>query len=225
MRRISLFSGPQLLLLALLALAACQALPVQPLATPARQITYDGAVKVTIAAGQTFPGTNIAYQGKAPDGRAILSVGGLQALKATADSVNWSGALVLFSLVDLNLRVLSYDESKLDLAGTIHVVVQDPTPTPATPSSRLIADFTIPVTYTVDRNRQIPGTTVSYVGAKTQGAEFANLDQVPYRDRFDSVVWQGRLRDRIAVRVDLRLFDFNDDRAVLGGTARVMFEQ
>jgi len=210
---------------ALLWITRCQNVPIVSPPTPPRQIAYDGAVTLQVASGSTLPGTNITYEGKAPDGRAIMRINGLQALKSTADSVNWTGALVLFSLVDLNLRVVTYDNSGMTLAGTIHLVVQDPTPTPADPSTNLIADFTIPVTYIVSRYQTVPGTVISYVGAKPEGAEFANLDQYPYRQRFDSVVWQGRLRDRVAIRYELRVLDFNDDRAVLGGTAHIMFEK
>ena len=51
-----------------------------------------------------------------------------------------------------------------------------------------------------------------------------NLDQYPYRDRFDSVVWAGILRDRIAVKMEMRVLDFNDDRVIFGGTTTVGFE-
>ncbi len=217
--------GILITLAALLWLIGCDNLPGISHPTPARQITYDGAVTLKIPIGATLPGTNITYEGKAPDGRAIMRINGLQALKSTADSVNWTGALVLFSLVDLNLRVITYYNSGMNLAGTIHLVVQDPTPTPADPATNLIADFTIPVTYIISRNQTIPGTVVSYVGARTEGAEFANLDQYPYRQRFDSVVWQGRLRNHISLRLETRVLDFNDDRAILGGTARIMFEK
>jgi hypothetical protein len=215
-------------LTALLFLAGCGMLPfnnpLNSVPTPSRQISYDGAVTMSIHAGETLPGTGIAYQGRAPDGRAIMSINGLQALKSTADSVNWSGALVLFSLVDLNLRVLTYDDSGMTLAGTIHVVVQEPNPTPAALNPNPTASFTIPVTFTVPRSGVIPGTTVGYVGARPNGAEFSNLDQVPFRERFDSVVWEGYLRERIALRMDVRVVDFNDDRVILGGTARISFE-
>lgn len=213
--------GGLVLVLLLAAFPACQFLATP---TPARQISFDGPITITIQAGTTLPGTTMAYNGKAPDGRAIMILNGAQSLKATADSVNWTGALVLFSLVDLKLRVLTYDENNITLAGTIHLVVQEPNPTAGNLPVNRLGEFTIPVTYTVNRGAFIPGTNVSYVGAKTGGAEFTNLDQVPYRERFDSVVWQGHLRERIALRLDMRVLDFNDDRAVLGGTAQVIFE-
>ncbi len=208
-------------------LTACGAIPFigNAAPTPARQVSFDGAVTLSAKAGEAIAGKGIIYQGKAPDGRSILSIDGLQALKSTADSVNWSGALVLFSLIDLKLRVVSYDENAIALAGTIHIVVQDPNPTAGNPSANPIASFVVPATFTVSRNATLPGSTVSYLGAKSGGAEFANLDQFPFRERFDSVVWQGHLRDRIALRMDLRVLDFNDDRVILGGTANIIFEQ
>lgn len=207
--------------------SACAAIPSVNLGgpTPSRQVSYDGLVTLSAKTGEAIAGTSIVYQGKAPDGRAILNIGGLQGLKSVADSVNWSGALVLFSVVDLNLRVVSYDENGITLAGTIHVVVQEPQPAAGTTSQNQIASFLIPATFTVNRNGTLPGTTVVYVGAKTGGAEFANLDQFPFRERGDSVVWEGHLRDRVALRADLRVVDYNDDRVILGGTVRLTFEQ
>src|SRR5436190_17702978 len=84
-------------------LTACDSLPIiggGAVPTPSRQIEFDGPVTLGVHAGQTLVGTSIAYQGRATDGRAIMSINGQQALKATADSVRWTGALVLFSLVD-----------------------------------------------------------------------------------------------------------------------------
>lgn len=205
-------------------LSGCQFLPgAGP--TPSRQISYEGPVTLTIQTGATLPGTTIAYFGKAPDGRGIMNINGVQALKSTADSVNWTGALVLFSLIDLKLRVVTFDENGMTLAGTVRVVVQEPAPVAGNPSANRAADYVIPVSYTVNRGDVIPGTNVAYVGARTGGAEFTNLDQFPFRERFDSVVWQGHLRERIALRVDLRVLDFNEDRVVLGGTAQIIFEK
>ncbi|MCC7161748.1 MAG: hypothetical protein IT331_04585 [Anaerolineae bacterium] len=212
----------------LVALAGCGNLPIVGglggSATPERQITFEGAVTLNVKVGGQLAGTGIVYQGKAPDGRAVVMIDGLQGLKSTADSVKWTGALVLFSLVDLNLRVVTYDESSMNLAGTIRIVVQEPNPTPGDIMANPMATFTIPLTYVVNKNTTIPGTNVTFEGADTGGARFQNLDQIPFRERFDSVVWQGHLRERIAVRYELRLLDFNDERAILGGTAGIVFE-
>ncbi len=204
-------------------LGGCQVLPgAAP--TPSRQISYQGPVTLQLKAGETLPGTTLAYYGKAPDGRAIMELGGAQALKSTADSVNWTGALVLFSMIDLKLRVVTFDEAGMTLAGTIQIIVQEPAPVAGNLSANRAAEYTIPVSYTVNQGDVIPGTNVRYVGARTGGAEFTNLDQYPFRERFDSVVWQGHLRERIALRLDLRVLDFNDARVILGGTAQIIFE-
>src|SRR5205085_10389255 len=119
---------------------------------------------------------------------------------------------VLFSLVELNLRILTYDETGMTLAGTVHIVVQEPEPIAGNPTPNPLASFLVPITFTVPVNGTIPGTNVAYVGDKTGGAQISNLDQYPFRERFDSVVWQGHVRQRIAIRQDLRVIDFNDDR-------------
>lgn len=201
----------------------CQNLPgAAP--TPPRQISYEGPVTLQLKAGETLPGTTVAYYGKAPDGRAIMGLGGAQALKSTADSVNWTGALVLFSKIDLKLRVVTFDETGMTLAGTIQIIAQEPAPVAGVLTAQRAAEYTIPVSYTVNQGDAIPGTNVQYVGAHANGAEFTNLDQYPYRERFDSVVWQGHLRERIALRLDLRVLDFNAARVILGGTAQIIFE-
>lgn len=191
----------------------------------AQRLVYDGAITLSIRSGSTLPGTTIAYQGRAPDGRAILTLSGLQALKSTADSVTWSGSVLPKTTVTLNLRVLTYDDAAVNLGGTIHLEILDPNPQPGEPSPNLITGYSIPVTYNVPRAATIPGSVVIYMGEKPEGAEFANLDQYPYRQRFDSVVWQGRVRDKIALRLDLRVLNYNADAVLLGGIAKVMFEQ
>lgn len=223
----STFNLSLLAFIFLLLLPACTSLPFigGGTPTPARQISYDGAITLSAKINQPLAGTSIIYQGKAPDGRAVLNIDGLQALKSIADSVNWKGALVLFSAVELNLRVVSFDESGITLAGTVHAIIQEPSPAAGDISKNQIASFTIPTTLTVNTGTNIPGTTVGYVGAQTGGAQFSNLDQIPFRERFDSVIWTGHLRDRIGLRIDMRVLDFNNDRVILGGTATVVFEQ
>lgn len=210
-------------------LAACGGVTVPSLpdgqsASP-NALAYDGAITLSIKRGGTLPGTNLGYQGKAPDGRAIMTIGGLQALKSTADSVSWDGVIVPGSLVNLSLRVANYDNNSVNLFGTVHVGIQEPNPQGGDPAQNLITGFTIPVTYTVDKNTAIPGSVVQYLGKSEQGAQFSYIGQVPYVQQFDSVVWQGHLRDKVALRYDLRVINYSDDSATLVGTVRVMFEQ
>lgn len=219
-----------LLLIFSAALVACGGASGPPLpggVTPnaPADLKYEGAITLGVTTGSNVPGTTIIYQGKTADGRAILNIAGLQSLKSTADSLDWAGPIGAGAQANLGLRVVTFDDSNLALAGTIRLIIPGVNPQPGNPSSNLIAGYTIPTTYNVPRGTTIPGSVVQFVGSTPQGAQFTNLDQFPYRQRFDSVIWQGHLRDKIAVRLDLRLINFGDDSALLGGTARVMFEQ
>ncbi len=216
------------LLLTLLGLSACSldSLPfVGTTPIPPNQVTYDGAIALSIKNGQTLAGTNLAYQGKSVDGRALLLIGNEQAAKSTADSVNYTGEPVPGSLVKLNLRVGMYDQNTVNLVGTVHIEIKDIQPTAGDPAPESLAAFGIPVQYTVAKSQNIPGTTVQYLGQSRDGAQFSNLGQFPYRQQFDSVVWSGRLRDKVSVKLDLRLITFSEDSATLLGTAQVLFEK
>jgi hypothetical protein len=195
--------------------------------TPAAgsDLTYDGALSITVKNGQNYPGTDVGYQGKSADGRALLVIGGEQAAKSTLDSVNFSGVLVPGTQLNLTTRVGTYDQNAVTLLGTVHIVIQDPHPQAGDPSPNQITAFSVPVQYTVNKNSYIPGSTAQFLGQSTQGAQFSNIGEFPYRSQFDSVVWTGHLRDKVAVRLDLRLLNSSDESATLAGTAQVKFEK
>jgi hypothetical protein len=211
-----------------LILAACSGqLGLGSIDTPGapNQLSYDGAITLAIRNGQTLPGTNVGYQGKTSDGRALLTIGGVPAPKSTADSVNFTGSPIPGTLLTLNLRVGTYDSNTVNLLGTVHLVISDPLPQPGELASDSITAFGIPVQYSVNGGGTIPGSTVQYVGKTDQGAQFNNVGGFPYRQQFDSIVWNGHLRDKVALRLDLRLISYSEDSAVLVGTAQVHFEK
>jgi hypothetical protein len=212
----------------LLILAGCGGLPFfgsGNTPTSSNQISYDGAIAFTIKNGQTFPGTTLGYQGKTPDGRALVTIAGLQAPKSTADSVNFVGAPIAGTLLSLNTRVGTYDNNAVNLLGTIHLVVDDPVPQAGTFGTDSITAFGIPVQYSVNKGDPIPGSTIQFLGKADQGAQFNNVGGYPYRQQLDSVVWNGHLRSMVALRLDLRLISYSEDSATLVGTAQVRFEK
>ncbi len=188
-------------------------------------LTYDGAITVVIKNGMPLAGTNLGYQGKSVDGRALLLIGGQQAAKQLADSVNFSGTIVPGTSVRLNTRVGPYDQSSVNLIGTVHIEIEDAQPNAAEPSQDIITAFGIPVQYRVNRGDSIPGTLVQFLGQTSQGAQFSNLGEFPYRSQLDSVVWNGHLRDKVALKLDLRLLNASEDNAALVGTAQIRFEK
>ena len=208
--------------------AACSGLPgfgSGDTSTSANQISYDGAIALTIKNGQTLAGTTIGYQGKTSDGRALVIINGQQAPKSTADSVSFVGAPIPGTHLNLNTRVGTFDNNAVNLFGTLHLVVDDPVPQMGSFGPDSITAFGIPVQYSVNKGDSIPGSTVQFVGQTDQGAQFANVEGYPYRQQLDSVVWNGHLRDKVALRLDLRLISFSADSATLVGTAQVRFEK
>ncbi len=224
---------PRLFFLALIffavVLAGCsgELIPTASVGTPtvANSLTYDGSITLSIKNGQTLAGTNLGYQGMSADGRALLLIGKQQAAKSTLDSANYSGSPVLGTQMVLNMRVGTYDQNSVNLIGAVHLEIQDTHPQASDPAPDSITAFSIPVQYTVNKGSTIPGTTSQYLGQTTQGAEFSNLGEFPYRQALDSVVWSGHLRDKVFVRLDLRLLTFSETSATLIGPAQVRFEK
>ncbi len=80
---------------------------------------------------------------------------------------------------------------------------------------------TVPVLYWVDRGKAIPGTTLTYQGKTDQGALLGGVEGYPYRKTADSILWEGRLRDRVWLQLEGRTGLFDDDRLQVLGLATV----
>ncbi len=216
-------------LLVLVALAGCagQVGPISLGATDAplgKQLVYDGAITFSIKAGGGLTGTTLGYSGRSPDGRAILTVNGQQALKSTADSISWTGSLAPGSLTTLSMRVGPYDGNGITLVGKVNVTIQGANPQLGNPSPNILTTYQIPVTYDVQKGDFIPGSLVQYAGAQADGAHFQNAGPLPFQN-LDSLVWQGRLKDKIALRLDLRILTYSDSGVRLAGFAKLFFEK
>lgn len=214
-----------LLVLATISCAAIPGLGSSDSLPALNQIVYDGAITLAVKNGQTYPGTTIGFLGKTLDGRARVTIGGQEAPKSTADSVNYSGVLVPGTEMTLNTRVGTYDNNTVNLFGTIHLVVRDPEPQMGTLGAETITAFGIPVNYNVNRGDSIPGSTVQYLAKTEQGAQFSNVEGTPYRQQLDSVVWMGHLRAKVAIRLDMRVVTFSDESVNLIGTAQLQLEK
>ncbi|MGE5140779.1 MAG: hypothetical protein ACM3JD_15035, partial [Rudaea sp.] len=58
-----------------------------------------------------------------------------------------------------------------------------------------------------------------------QGAWFSSIGEYPYRQQFDSVVWSGHIRDKLALKTDLRIVAISQENVSLFGTAQIRFEK
>jgi len=185
------------------------------------KLTYTAPVEISVKAGENLPGTSIRYVGKSENGAELL-IAGQHALKQKGDSLDWEGDPVEGVSVDLSMRILWFTEEALHLVGTGKVVVRQPNPQPAFIQDDWPLKFTnAPVTYGVDRNEYIPGTTIEYLGKEEEGAHLGGIDGYPYRKGADSILWEGKLREKVYLRLNVRVLYIGEDSLRVGGTASI----
>jgi len=218
-------------LLVVVALTACSNIPFLGSAspTPSSNLTYDVPVMtLTILNGKMLPGTNLAYAGKTDTGAAKMLIGGLVAPKQILDTVDWQGEPTANVKVKLTMRVVTFDENSVTLGGSAHieltnVKVQPATGVSGTPSAALM-EFSAPVTFSLKPNEQIPGSLLFYTGMTADGAQFGGLEGYPYRKQADSLQYIARLAPKVTLRLDLRVINFSETGAVVGGTATIRID-
>ncbi len=208
-----------LLVLTLLALALAQSGCLTRIGATPERLCFNLPTALTLERGATLSGTDIQYESSSEDG-VYLIIGGQRALKRTGDSVEWSGAPIAGTEVELDLRVIRHTEEQVNLAGKAGVVIRDVAPQPGLMDTSSQMSFSGPVAYGIAAGSYIPGTTLTYVGETEQGAELGGLfNEYPYRQVGDSIVWEGRLRDGVYLRMELRTVQFDDDGLRVAGLA------
>ena len=205
---------------------ACDALPAIPLLSGTTQsssggLTYEAPVTLTVRNGTVMPGTSIAYGGKTSAGAAKVMFSGLAASKQTGDSVDWQGEPAPNVKVALTTRVVSFDESNLTLFGTAHIEVTHLAVKTGESPSMAPMEFSAPVSYSLAKNATIPGTLITFVGSTSEGARFSGVEGYPYRKTLDSLQYSGQLTPQVFVKLDLRVLNFSETGAVVGGAANV----
>ena len=197
-----------------LSVTAC----ARQLSTGAMQ--YSTAFERNIPTGQTLPGTDIKYIGKTEQG-AQMSIGGQTAIKRSLDSLTWHGDVAPGVNVDYSLRILTFDSQSLDTGGTAKVVLASVKPQAASPTSlpKDALTFKGVVSYNVPKGKTIPGTTISYEGKTPDGAKLGGIEGYALRKQADSILWTGRLADKVFLGLDLRVVLFTDSSLRTTGTA------
>ena len=197
-------------------LAGCLVRPNREL----KELTYKAPMEIGLDPGDSLPGTNITFQGL-EDSSAVVFVGDQKALKRKGDSVDWAGQPVAGTDLKLTLRVAWYTEDKLFLVGTAVVKVDQPVPTIVNVPDDIPMTYHAPVAFSVAREALIPGTTVSYAGEEEGGAKLGGVEGYPYRKSGDSIVWEGKLRNNVYLRVNVRVVHFNASSLRIAGLATV----
>lgn len=213
------FRALLLLLLATLFLSACTE-RVGP-----NQLRYSAPTEKKIDRGSFLPGTGIAYVGPTAERGAEMRIDGQTAFKKVADSVTWSGAPLAGVQLDINQRVLFYNEDQLRLGGQVTILIDEVTPQPLPGPARSDITFAIPVTYNIKVGETVPGATLRLERIDPErGAEFSgwSVEQVPFKKAGDSIIWDGSLRPGVAITFkEMRVAFIGDNNVRLAGIVEV----
>ena len=186
------------------------------------ELTYEAPVKLTVKPGEAIPGTDITYIGMGENDEAELLIGGQQAFKQKGDSLDWQGTPVKGAKVDLNLRIAWYDSQAMHVVGTSRIEIDHPTVAPVTVPASALMTYYAPVAYGMAPGALIPGTLYSYVGTTEEGAELSRIEGYPYRKSGDSIVWNGKLRDGVYLKLNVRVVQYDDKGLRVGGIATII---
>lgn len=201
--------------------------PLLPTSTPLPpgMLVYDAPITLVVKTGTILPGTTIAYGGKMPTDQAKVIIAGQLAPKKVADTLDWQGSPVPNVFVKLNTRVLTFDDNSVTLGGTSHIELTNVNIQPGGTPGTAQLEFNAPVTFSLSKGQTIPGTKLSYVGASDAGAQFSGIEGYPYRKQLDSLQYMARVAPKVYLRFDLRVVNFSDASAIVGGTTNIRIEQ
>jgi len=215
LRKTALFAA---LILALLATGACNA------KSSPSELAYTAPFEAGVTAGNFVPGTDLQYVGLA-DGAAEVYIKGQRALKQKADSLSWEGSLREDVLLDMDMRVLWFDESTLHMGGKAKVTVSGASASAAElPEEAALMFNNAPVAYTVKKGETIPGTLLTFEGKTDEGAKLGGTDDYPYRKGGDSITWTGTIKEKVWLRLDVRLGIYTDSTMTVAGVASIWIE-
>jgi len=208
----------------LLALILISFIGCEPKNKEGDDLVFKGPVEIGMKVGERLPGTDVEVISVSDD-TANIRIDGEVAHKKAGDSLEWSGSLTEDVDVDLSLRILWISEGTVQTAGTAKLSVRGADPEGMPVQSESDIRYALPVTYSVRQGERIPGTLIEYVGKDPEkGAEFAGIEGYPFRKAADSLVWEGRLRDGVWLKLDLRVLLFSDTTLQAGGVATIWVE-
>lgn len=188
------------------------------------ELAYTAPFEIGITAGNFVPGTELQYLGLT-DGSAEVYIKGQRALKQKADSLSWQGEVREGVSLDLDLRVLWFDEATLHVGGKAKVTVTGAGVRAAElPQEAALMFGNAPVAYTVNKGETIPGTLLTFEGKADEGAKLGGSDDYPYRKGGDSIVWTGAIKDNVWLRLDLRVGVYTDQTLAVAGLASIWID-
>lgn len=186
------------------------------------ELIYTAPFETGIEKGSNLTGTGIRYLGLSYKGAEIL-IDDQTAFKQKGDSLDWKGSPVQNVELDLTLRALWFTEQTLYVGGTARTTVRDPSPeTVYMPTEPLVKYSNAPVTYQVEKGDYVPGTLIKYVGKTEEGIELSGVEGYAYRKLGDSIVWEGKLREKVYLQLNVRVLFITENFINVTGTATLL---
>ena len=151
---------------------------------------------------------------------AEFLIDGLRSTRLVGDSLDHDGAWPTLPGTTYNLRMRLYriGNDSVRVAGVNQLTIHDIAPQPGNvtwPTDELRFPFTV----NPAPGDGIKGSTLGYEGVDDRGAIMTGLaaDEFPYRKVGDSIRWSGLLRSDIGVDYNLRMLNYGDGGARVGG--------
>ena len=186
------------------------------------ELIYTAPFETGIEQGSDLPGASVHYVGLSDKGAEIL-IDDQTAFKQKGDSLDWKGRPVEDVDLDLTLRVLWFTEETLYVGGAAKVTLWNPTPEVASiPTEVPVSYSNAPVTYRVEKGDYIPGTLVKYVSKQEEGIELSGVEGYPYRKFGDSIIWEGKLREKVYLQLNVRVLLITESFINVTGTATLL---
>ena len=225
-----------LIILTTLACALPGTRPAGPLPTPTPLGDYLvfklADYTYNLEPGAIVPGTRIQYVGL-DENVYHVKIDNLAATKSAGGSLIWNGVIAPGVFGNYNLRLNTPILGGLQATGPVDITIYMPNPVARTNlpvNEEVSLTFNnLQVDYRVAEGQQIPGTTLVFARATSQGegeqavqlAQLSGLTGYPYLAVNDSVTWLGNLRDNVAVCYTLVAAAINENGLRLVGTAEL----
>lgn len=191
---------------------------------PTQSLSYSGPANFIIKKGEKQPLTEISYLGMGPQGAEVLIMG-QKALKQRGDSLDWEGSPLPSVEFKVRSRIINFDPNAIHTIGFFTLNISEPSLAPAPLPKDAIVKFTAPVIYRVYKGEMVPGTIIKYGGEEAAGAKFEGLEGYPYRKTGDSLVYTGKLKEKVYLVLNVRVLHCDQNTVTLSGTAEITFSR
>lgn len=215
----------------LLVLSSCiMGEPIEPTAVPS--VTPPGDMLTlttanythTLVENELIPGTDIIYRSRDGD-NLFIDIDGQSSVRRIGDSLTGTRLMVPGTHVHYNLRLINAAFSNPYVFGPVTITVFNPQPLEMPNVGQLppatIVYEGIGIDYRVPAGRQLPGSSVTFLGVDDLGARLGGTAQYPSLPEQNSFVWTGRLSNHAIIQYDLTAVSVLPDELQMRGEAKL----